>query len=730
MKKALLLQTCIFAAIIFCQNVNAQIRIKNNHILNEGGLSSHRENNVVQSSFQTALSGYYFEGFEGTFPPAGWQIVDVLDSTSGWTTSTIADFPAAFEGLQSSHCKYSATGSGDDWFIAPKFTVASGDSLSFQFKFEYHGYPPDSTFILISTTDSAITSFTNIIDFIADTVTVPNTVLPIWTYYTYSLNGFAGQDIYVAFRNKNTLGDGIFIDNLELGTRPDAEAAVKTIDMDNYYPSGTSNPKASVKNNGAITQTFNVTMTIIDDYSSTKTITLAPQETAQISFDPWNATVGNYTVIVQTLLADDANSANDTLSKFITVLEPFLNYGWSTHDPLPQPIIGGAAVSVCSNDNSRYFIIGGIDANFLTEGFEYDLAFNTWSSISPLLLQSGYAGAVNANGKIFLFSGGNTSNGDPNGATQIYNYNTDTWSLGTPMPTPAGNFATSIYKDSLVYIIGGNIGNAVGCNLVQIYNTYTDSWSAGTNKPGLAVYAIRAGIVGNKIVVAGGYDPIGAVAIGTTYIGEINPLNPTQITWSQGADHPAGKISRQGAGVSLDKNSSIVVFTGGTNTNTFSTTTAGTFGYDVNSNSWKLGPNKPTALNLFYMTPVLQNDSIYLAALGGGDGVNGSDKNEWLNLGFYQIPTVIQENNLFAEINLFPNPASDETTLMLHLKKAAHARITVKNIMGVEVSIICDKTMQAGNNAVSISTKNLSNGMYFCMINVDGKSISKKFIKN
>ncbi len=730
MKKNLQQVTCLFFATILCINASAQSRIKKNYTMAEGVSKNQRNKNAPQTHLQSALSGYYFEGFENTFPPAGWQIVDVLDTTAGWTTSNVADYPAAYDGLQSAHCQYSLIGDGDDWFIAPKFTVAAGDSLSFQFKFQYHGYPPDSTFILISTSDSALTSFTNLIDFIADTVIVPSTVLPLWTYYTYSLNAFAGQDIYVAFRNKNTFADGVFIDNVELGTRPAAEVAVKSVDMDSYYPTGTSNPKATVKNYGGSTQTFNVSMNITGGYTSTKSVTVSPQATSQISFDPWNATVGNATINVQTLLAGDSNPTNDTLSSTIKVLEQFVNYGWSTHDPLPTTILGGAAVSVCSNTNSRYFVIGGLNGNFLTDGYEYDLAFGTWSGISPTPFESGYAGSAHANGKIFVFSGGNLPNGDPNGATQIYDYNTDTWTLGTPMPIPSANFATGIYKDSLVYIIGGNIGNAVASNSVQIYNTYTDSWTSGTAKPGQAVYAIRGGVVQNKIVVAGGYNPVTGLAIGTTYVGEIDALNPTQIAWTQVADHPTGKISRSGAGVSLDNNSSLVVFTGGTNSNTPSTATARTFAFDVNSNTWKLGPDKPTALNLFYMTPVVQNDSIYLTALGGGDGTFASDKNEWLNLGYYQFPTGFAENNFIADANLFPNPANDATTLSLNLKNTSLVNIIITDVVGNTVMNVCNKKMDAGKNTISIPTKSVSNGMYLCRINVDGVIKSIKLIKH
>lgn len=732
MKKLQSQMLLLIIATMLSIHVNAQRRIRKNHMDSEGVQTLNGQKNGAQTLLPSSLTGYYFEGFENAFPPVGWQVVDVLDTNYTWTTQVSADYPAAFEGTTSAYIHYDFTGGagGEDWLITPKFTVAPGDSLSFRFKFEYVGYLPDSTFFLISTTDSLPSSFTNVIDFVADTIAVQDTAGPVWSYKTYSLNAFAGQNIYVAFKNNNILGDGVFIDNVELGTRPAAEASPVSIDMNLFYPAGNYNALATVKNNGGATQTFNVTMNITGGYISTKQVTLSPQASATVIFDPWNAVAGAYTINVQTLLAGDANPANDTISKTIKVLEPFLNYGWSTRDPLPTPTLGGTAASVCSNTNSRYFIMGGLNGTFLTDAYEYDLSFATWAGISPMPVESGYAGSAHANGKIFIFSGGNLPNGDPDGATQIYNYNTDTWTLGTPMPTPSANFATGVYKDSLVYIIGGNIGNAVPTNAVQIYNTYTDSWSSGTLKPGTPVYAIRGGIAQNKIVVAGGYDPVSAQATGITYVGAIDTINPTQIIWTQVADHPAGKISRDGTGVSLDKNSGLVVFAGGTNTNSTANITAGTFAYDVNSNSWKLGPDKPTALNLFYMTPVLENDSIYLAALGGGDGVNITDKNEWLNLGYYQLPTGITENNFVADANLFPNPANNVTTLSLNLKNTAHIKMSITDVIGNTVMNVCDKKLNAGKNSIYIQTKSLTTGIYFCVIYVEGYLITKKLFKN
>lgn len=726
MKKLLLHVFYLAITFMMCQASHAQSRIKKNYTMNEGAATNQLHKNVPQTYLQSALNVYYFEGFENAFPPNGWQIVDVLDTTYIWSSQVIADYPAVYEGTTSAYMHYDFNGApgGEDWLIMPKFTVTAGDSLSLQFKFEYMGYPPDSTFILISTTDSALTSFTNVVDFIADTVTVPATVLPLWTYYSYSLNAYAGQDIYVAFKNKNIFGDGVFIDNVEIGTRPAAEVAVKSINMDSFYPSGTSNPKASVKNYGSSTQTFNVTMNITGGYSSTKSVTVLPQATTQISFDPWNAAIGNYTINALTSLAGDVNPANDTLSSFIKVLEPFVHYGWSSHDPLVAATVGGAAASICSNTNSRYFLMGGYNTTYTADAYEYDLSFATWAGINPMPAIAQYSANAKANGKLFVIGGENATT--IIGNVQIYDYTTGVWTTGTAMPIPMSSAAFGTYKDSLVYIMGGGTVGA-GSNAVQIYNMYTDTWTTGTPKPGDFTYGCRGGIVNNKIVVAGGFNLVIGGRVGTTYVGEIDAADPTQITWTQVADHPAGITSRSGSAVSLDANSGLVVFSGGVASNT-PVITARTFAFDVNSNSWKLGPDKPTALELFYMAPVLQNDSLYLAALGGGDGSIASDKNEWLNLGYYHITTGLAENTLLVDATIFPNPAADATTLSVNLRSASQVKVSITDVTGKTIVPVCDKKLNAGNNIISLPIASLNNGLYFCTMAVDGTTFTKKLM--
>ncbi|MFA5300969.1 MAG: choice-of-anchor J domain-containing protein, partial [Lutibacter sp.] len=147
----------------------------------------------------------YSEGFESTtFPPTGWQAVNVL-GTSTWVRAT----DQYHSGTASAYITYETSG-GEDWLITPKWTIATGDSLAFWWKNNFSSaYPPDSLIIKVSTTDSSLSSFTTTI------LAINSSLAPYtWTRVAASLNAFAGQSIYIAFRHKNTDGNGGYLDDV------------------------------------------------------------------------------------------------------------------------------------------------------------------------------------------------------------------------------------------------------------------------------------------------------------------------------------------------------------------------------------------------------------------------------------------------------------------------------------------------------------------------------------
>ena len=111
------------------------------------------------------------------------------------------------------------------------------------------------------------------------------------------------------------------------------DVGVSALNLGGFYEPGVVTPKATVKNFGSATQTFNVTMTI-GSYSSTKSVTaLATGDIQEVTFDTWNATVGSYTAEACTQLAGDENPANDCKSMGITVAEGNFVFAYNAYDP-------------------------------------------------------------------------------------------------------------------------------------------------------------------------------------------------------------------------------------------------------------------------------------------------------------------------------------------------------------------------------------------------------------
>ncbi len=151
----------------------------------------------------------YFEGFEHPtlFPPVGWTNYN-LSGNVVWMRSYWFH-----SGAQSAICAFQTTGGGDDWLVTPKWDIQSGDSLVFWLRQFLTAAGPDSLAVRVSTTDSLIPSFTTRILY-TDQTSYP--AVPLWKRYAVSLNAYAGQSIFIAFRHGDNNGGGILIDDVSI----------------------------------------------------------------------------------------------------------------------------------------------------------------------------------------------------------------------------------------------------------------------------------------------------------------------------------------------------------------------------------------------------------------------------------------------------------------------------------------------------------------------------------
>ena len=386
MKKLCLI---LSAAILFCTCGIAQkdqktffypsVKNKKGVGRNTSNANQLKKHSTSQSKTLQLLSGYYFESFEGSFPPTGWTKQDP-DGGPGWAQTTKGTTPVAgwMSGTQTvppnggnkiAYCTWNTGGvaSNDQWLISPQFSVISGDSLAFYLS--YFGSYTDTLEVRISTAGNSTADFTTVLEIFDTTSFAP---MASWHRLAYSLNAYAGQNIYVAFRERATdnVNYGAFfgLDLFTIGTKQNNDIIAETIDMPSVIGVGTIAPMATFQNIGSLPQTFNVTMKITGGYTSTKQITtLTSGSSQQITFDSLHATPGIDTIIVYTQLANDTDKTNDTLSKIMSVVNLVKTYCFVVHAP-GDAIAWGPALSYLqipdtitsiANQDNDYRLYGG-----------------------------------------------------------------------------------------------------------------------------------------------------------------------------------------------------------------------------------------------------------------------------------------------------------------------------------------------------------------------------------
>lgn len=594
---------------------------------------------------QIPRSGFLRETFEGaTFPPAGWQRVNALGSQQ-WERSTTQ----AWEGSASAFIRYQ-TGGGQDWLILPRFLITAGDSLNFRMRLAFSGYSPDELSIRVSTTDSAVGSFTTTLRTLSEGGAAPNNYPPnatTWVRYALPLGAYAGQKIYVAFRHADNDGDGLYVDNVNLGTRPPADVAVTSITLPGAVVVGVAViPQATLVNNGSQAQTSPVTLTI-GGYSSTRTATaLAPGASVTLTFDPWTpAASGGLTATATAPLAGDANPADNQRSQPVTVygtLPTAAGARWRAGVPLPAGRwahgLAGSDKPARTGDTTYVYAVSGGNSSFGNEVsvVRYNPTTGSWAARAPIPVSRTQVAAHWLRGKLYV-AGGYASSFNPTSRLDIYDPATNAWTLGSPLPVAVGDYASGVYQDSLLYVVGGYNGSA-DLTTVQVYNPFTNAWASATPFAGIAAAGHRGGIAGNQLVVVGGYSQTQSVTLSQAWVGTINPATPTLITWSALPAYPGGASSRLAAGALALGQAARVFFAGGDPNGQGNVSRPDSWAYDLTSGKWLNGPALLTGVsNVVNLAPLVQQDSVYLMCTGGYNGSSVVSTTQLLNLGHRSV---------------------------------------------------------------------------------------------
>lgn len=90
----------------------------------------------------------------------------------------------------------------------------------------------------------------------------------------------------------------------------------------------------------------------------------------------------------------------------------------------------------------------------------------------------------------------------------------------------------------------------------------------------------------------------------------------------------------------------------------------------------------------------------------------------------------INEIDTKYNVNLYPNPTTNNSTISFDLTSGAYAKVELLNMVGQQVENVFEGDLNAGTPKFDISTLDLSNGIYFVKLTIDGQATSKKLIVN
>jgi hypothetical protein len=210
-----------------------------------------------------AQSTVFEENWDATGPGiAGWLLIDGDGKvpyedpiselvTDAWNVLTLEqiqtalgdpayEYPTAATGMAGNvavtNSWYDPAGASNDWLISPAIQIPAGFGASLTWAANSLGnntYLEDYEVLISTTTNSSVDNFTQILD-------VPNEV-NTGNYRTLALDAYAGQTVYLAFRNKSNDQYAMMLDNIKVTSMAPAGINDYLSSKLSVYPNPASN---------------------------------------------------------------------------------------------------------------------------------------------------------------------------------------------------------------------------------------------------------------------------------------------------------------------------------------------------------------------------------------------------------------------------------------------------------------------------------------------------------
>jgi hypothetical protein len=278
------------------------------------------------------------EGFEGSWPPAGWAVIHLGSSFTWARVNTYKH-----TGLYSARMHYGPQGVvQDEYLVTPALDFSSIEAAYLEF-YEAQNYWSgfgEHHYIAVSTTSQTDpAAFTMLVDWtpanhdIAGAIEFPEVEDPI----TVALHAYAGEPVvYVAFRYYGDYADDWYVDDVRIYEPFDHDIAVHSLTPDgvHFTDGGSIAPSVEVENIGSTAEDFDLTVTIAESggevYLETQAIHLEPGAVGTVDFPSFLASSSNYYNLraEAVLPADESPGNNVREASCDSYTLPHVPLGW------------------------------------------------------------------------------------------------------------------------------------------------------------------------------------------------------------------------------------------------------------------------------------------------------------------------------------------------------------------------------------------------------------------
>ncbi|MEK9139216.1 MAG: T9SS type A sorting domain-containing protein, partial [Bacteroidota bacterium] len=132
------------------------------------------------------------------------------------------------------------------------------------------------------------------------------------------------------------------------------------------------------------------------------------------------------------------------------------------------------------------------------------------------------------------------------------------------------------------------------------------------------------------------------------------------------------------------------------------------------------------------------NESVYAVAAmgnssyaGGMFTTAGSKQSMYIGRWFRVSTSVKEEPEFLVQVRLvqnYPNPFNPTTTIEYYLATSSNVVLQVYNVLGQEVTTLVNTKEQVGSHRVVFDGKGLSAGVYFCRLQTEGRTVTRKLL--